>query len=72
VVNLKASKSDVDSKYEYPEVGKWINDVEPSASFSTTKVQPSKPEEPEERERFFHSQMWVKGALLHFIIDNNS
>jgi hypothetical protein len=39
---------------------------------ATTKVQPSEPEEPEEGERLFHSQMWVKGALLHFIVDSRS
>jgi hypothetical protein len=29
-------------------------------------------EEPEEEERLFHSQMWVKGDPIHFIIDNGS
>jgi hypothetical protein len=49
-----------------------IIDVEPSATVTTTKVQPSEPEEPEEGERLFHSQMWVKGAPLHFIVDSGS
>jgi hypothetical protein len=39
---------------------------------ATTKVRPSEPEEPEEGECLFHSQMWVKGALIHFIVDNGS
>jgi hypothetical protein len=39
---------------------------------TTTKFRPSEPEEPEEGERLFHSQMWVKGAPIHFIVDNDS
>jgi hypothetical protein len=46
--------------------------VEPSATIATTKVQPSEPKEPEEGEHLFHSQMWVKGAPLHFIVDSGS
>jgi hypothetical protein len=30
------------------------------------------PDEPEEGERLFHSQMWVKATPLHFIIDSGS
>jgi hypothetical protein len=55
-----------------PDKGKQIIDAEPSATIATTKVQPSEPEEPEEGERLFHSQMWVKGAPLHFIVDSGS
>jgi hypothetical protein len=46
--------------------------TEPSATVATTKLQPGEPDEPEEGERLFHSQMWVKGTLLHFIIDSGS
>jgi hypothetical protein len=46
--------------------------VEPSATVSTTKLQPGEPDEPEEGECLFHSQMWVKGTSLHFIIDSGS
>jgi hypothetical protein len=49
-----------------------IIDVEPSATVATTKVQPSEPEEPEEGECLFQSKMWVKGALIHFIVNNGS
>jgi hypothetical protein len=45
---------------------------EPSATVATTKLQPGEPDEPEEGERLFHSQMWVKGTPLHFIIDSSS
>jgi hypothetical protein len=30
------------------------------------------PDEPEEGEHLFHSQMWVKGTPLHFIVDSDS
>jgi hypothetical protein len=73
VAKLKGSESEVDSNSESnPEGGKWIINVEPSAMVATTKVRPSEPEEPDEGERLFHSQMWVKGALIHFIIDSGS
>jgi hypothetical protein len=73
MAKLKASESEVDSDSESnPEGGKQIIDVEPSATIATTKFWPSEPEEPEEGECLFHSQMWVKGALLHFIVDSGS
>jgi hypothetical protein len=70
VVELKTSKSDpgFDSVSE-PYKGKWIIDAESSAVVATTKIQRNEPEEPEECERLFHSQMWLKGAPLHFIVD---
>jgi hypothetical protein len=73
VDNMKASESVVNSDSESnPEGGKQIIDAEPSATVSTTKSQLSKTEELEEGECLFHSHMWVKGALLHFIIDSES
>jgi hypothetical protein len=73
MVKLKASDSEADSDSESnPKGGKNIIDVEPSAIVATTKVQPTKPEEPKEGEGLFHSHMWVKGALLHFIVDTGS
>jgi hypothetical protein len=73
VVEVKASESDAgfDSKLEL-ERGRQIIDAEPSATISTTKLQPDEPDEPEEGEHIFHSHMWVKGTLLHFIIDSDS
>jgi hypothetical protein len=38
----------------------------------TTSIQPEEPIDPEEGERLFHSQMWVKGTPLHFIVDSGS
>jgi hypothetical protein len=73
VAEVKAYESDVDYDFELePERGRRIIDVEPSATVATTKLQPGEPNEPEEGERLFHSQMWVKGTPLHFIIDRGS
>ena len=73
MAELKDSESEVDSNFESnPKGGKWIINVEPSATITTTKVRPSELEEIEEGERLFHSQMWVKGAPLHFIVDSRS
>jgi hypothetical protein len=73
MAKLKASESEDDSDSESnPEGGKWIIDAEPSATVTTTKVWSSEPEELEEGERLFHSQMWVKGAPIHFIVDIGS
>jgi hypothetical protein len=49
--------------------GRWIIYAEPSAIISTTKIHPGEPNEPDEGECLFQSQMWVKGTLLHFIVD---
>jgi hypothetical protein len=56
VVELKDFESEVDSNSESnQEGGNKIIDVEPNATVATTKVQPNKPEEPEEGEHLFHS-----------------
>jgi hypothetical protein len=73
VAKVKAFESEAysDSETE-PERGRQIIDMEPSATISTTKIQAGEPDEPEEGERLFHSQMWVKGTPLYFIIDSGS
>eukprot|EP00253_Pinus_taeda_P014786 PITA_14786 len=77
VAELKASESDECSDSE-PEPdkgngkGKQIIDAEPSATVATTKIQKNEPEDPEEGECLFHSQMWVKGSLLQFIVDSGN
>ena len=74
---MRASESDAcsNSKSE-PEKGnekrKQIIDAEPNATVATTKIQKEEPEDPEEEERLFHSQMWVKGSPVQIIIDNGS
>jgi hypothetical protein len=70
---MKASESDPGSDSDSdPDKVKWIIDAEPSATVTTTKIHPNEPEESEEGEHLFHSQMWVKGAPLHFIVDSGS
>jgi hypothetical protein len=69
VVELKDKESnpdlDLDSENNKR---KQIIDEEPTATIATATIQPE--EDPEEGERLFHSQMWVKGTPLHFIVDN--
>jgi hypothetical protein len=73
VAEVKASESDASSDSDSkPERGRWIIDMEPSATVSTTKLQHGEPYEPKEGECLFHSQMWVKGTPLHFIVDSGS
>ena len=69
MAKLKAPKSDAfsDPKSEPKkgnEKGKKIIDADPSATFSTTKLRRKDPEDLEEGERFFHSEMWVNGSRL--------
>jgi hypothetical protein len=49
-----------------------IIETDPTATVATAKIQPEEPTDPEEGEHLFHSQMWVKGTPLHFIIDSKS
>ena len=63
------SDDDLDSDFEL-EKERQIIDAEPSVTIATIKVQPKEPKEPGEGEHIFHSQMWVKGTPLHFIIDS--
>ena len=69
MAEIKASKSDAysDTKYK-PEKGndrgKKIIDADPNATVATTKIQKEEPEDSEEEECLFHSQMWVNGSPL--------
>ena len=73
VAKVKASESDVGYDFESElERGIWIIDMKPSATIATTKLQPGEPDDPEEGERLFHSQMWVKGTSLNLIVDSGS
>lgn len=46
--------------------------MEPNAIISIAWVQENEPKDLEEGETLFHSQMWVNGAPLCFIIDRKS
>ena len=73
MAEVKAYESDVGFESESKlEKGRQIIDVKPSATIGTTKIHPDEPDGPEEGERLFHSQMWVKGTPLHFIVDSGS
>jgi hypothetical protein len=73
VAEVKAFELDVGSDTESePERGRQIINMEPSATVATTKLQHDEPDEPEEGERLFHSQMWVKGTPLHLIVHSGS
>ena len=77
MAELKAPESDAfyDPELE-PDKGndkaKWIIDADPSAIMSTTKFLREGPEELEEGEHLFQSQMWVKGSPLQFLVDRGS
>jgi hypothetical protein len=73
VAKLKEKQSEVDSDFDLDhKKGKQIIDAEPIATITTTTIQPEEPNELEEEECLFHSQMWVKGTPLHFIVDSGS
>ena len=64
---MRASELDACSESESEpdkvnEKWKQIIDADPNAIVSTTKIQKEEMEDPEEEERLFHSQMWVKGS----------
>jgi hypothetical protein len=73
VDEVKAHESNAGSYSELePERLRKIINAEPSATIATTKLHPGELDEPEEGKRLFHSQMWVKGTSLHFIVDSDS
>ena len=49
-----------------------IIDADPTTTVATAQIELEDPEESEVEERLFHSQMWVKGMPLHFVVDNGS
>ena len=77
MVELKAFESDAYSKFESEpdkgnDKGKEIIDAEPNATVVTAKIQKEDLEDLEEEKHLFHSQMWVKGSPLQFIVDSGS
>jgi hypothetical protein len=62
-----------DSESDFENTSKrQIIDVDPTVIVATATIQPEEPTYPEEGECLFHSQMWVKGTPLHFIVDSRS
>jgi hypothetical protein len=77
VAKLKASESDASSESELEpdkgnDRGKHIIYVDPNTTVATMKIQKKEPEDSEEAEHLFHSQMWVKGSPLQFIVEIRS
>ena len=73
MAEIKDKKPNPDSESDSENNGKGqIIDVDPTAIVSTTTIQPAEPMDPEEGEHLFHSQMWVKGTPLQFIVDSRS
>jgi hypothetical protein len=73
VAEIKDKELNPDSESDSENNGKGqIIDADPTAIVVTATIQPEEPTDPEEGERLFHSQMWVKGTPLHFIVDSGS
>jgi hypothetical protein len=73
VAKVKDKESNPDSESDPENIeNRQIIDADPTATVVTATIQPEEPVDPEEGERLFHSQMWVKGTPLHFIVDSDS
>ena len=73
VVEIKDKELNPDSESDSKNTGKrQIIDADPTAILATAAIQPEEPTDPKERKHLFHSQMWVKGTPLHFIVDSGS
>ena len=73
MAKIKDKELNPDSESDSENNGKrQIIDADPSAIVATATIQPEEPKDLEERECLFHSQMWVKATLLHFIVDNRN
>jgi hypothetical protein len=73
VAEIKDKEPNPDSESDSENTGKGqIIDADPTAIVATATIQPEEPTDPEEGEHLFHSQMWVKGTPLHFIVDSGS
>ena len=73
MAEIKDKELNPNSESDYENTGKrQIIDVDPTAIVATAAIQPEEPTDPEEGEHLFHSQMWVKGTPLQFIVDSGS
>jgi hypothetical protein len=73
VAEVKDMEPNPDSESDPENIeNRQIIDADPTATVTTTTIQLEEPVDPEEGECLFHSQMWVKGTPLHFIVDNDS
>jgi hypothetical protein len=73
VAEIKDKEPNPDSESDSENTNRrQIIDADPTAIVATATIQPEEPTDPEEGEHLFHSQMWVKGTPLHFIVDSGS
>jgi hypothetical protein len=73
VAEIKDKELNPDSESDSENTGKrQIIDTDPTSIVATAAIQQEEPTYPKEGERLFHSQMWVKGTPLHFIVDSES
>jgi hypothetical protein len=73
VDEIKYKKSNPNSESDFENNGKGqIIDADPTVIIVIVEIQPKEPTDIEEGECLFHSQMWVKGTSLHFIVDRGS
>jgi hypothetical protein len=73
VIEIKEKDLNPDSESNSKNNGRiQIIDADPTYTVATTIIQPEEPVDPEEGEHLFHSQMWVKGTPMHFIVDSGS
>jgi hypothetical protein len=73
VVDIKDKESNPALESDSENTGKReIIEEDPITMVTTTTFQPEEPTYPKEGEFLFHSHMWVKGTLLHFIVDSRN
>jgi hypothetical protein len=73
VVDIKDKEPTPNSESDSENIDRrQIIDADPTTIVTTATIQLEEPIDPEEGEHLFHSQMWVKGILLHFIVDSGS
>jgi hypothetical protein len=73
VAEVKYKEPNPDSESDPENIeNRQIIDADSTATVTTTTIQPEELVDLEEGERLFHSQMWVKGTLLHFIVDSDN
>jgi hypothetical protein len=70
---IKDKEPNLDSESDSENNGeRQIIDADPTAIVATATIQQEEPIDSKEGDHLFHSQMWVKGTPLHFIVDRRS
>ena len=71
MTEIKNKELKLDSEFDPENIENiHVIDVDPT-TVMIAKIQLEELVDPEEGRLLFHSQMWVKGTLLHFIVDND-